>query len=63
MEKLEPHDLENKIEEKKSTDNKEPDKKKYNIRCPQCKHIFFLKNDDKATKIKCPACGKKGIIK
>jgi ribosomal protein S27E len=38
--------------------------KKFNVRCPGCKHVFIVeKNIEGVTNIKCPKCGKKGVIK
>lgn len=38
-------------------------KKKINVQCPQCKHMFTVEKEEDITKIECPKCGKKGIIK
>lgn len=40
-----------------------PAKKTFSVRCPQCKHIFTAEKGDEITKIKCPKCGKEGVIK
>ena len=37
-------------------------KVKFNVRCPTCKNIFVAEKTGKKTKIKCPECGKEGII-
>ena len=38
--------------------------KKFNVRCPGCKHVFIVeKKIDGVTNIKCPKCGKEGVIK
>lgn len=43
---------------------KEKNVKKYNVKCPACSFIFTtIKNEEGATKIKCPRCGKDGMIK
>jgi hypothetical protein len=40
------------------------EKKKYSVKCPECNFIFISeKDEDEVTKIKCPRCGKEGIIK
>jgi hypothetical protein len=41
----------------------EPVRKKINVRCPQCKYIFTFEKESGVTKIKCPKCGKEGVIK
>jgi len=58
------------IDKKKgvSTDKKPEEKQispqKFNVKCPQCSYIFEAeKNPIGVTKIKCPKCGKEGIIK
>ena len=38
-------------------------KKTFSVICPQCKHIFTVEKEEGATKIKCPKCGKEGVIK
>lgn len=38
-------------------------KNKVKVRCPQCKNIFYIEKEGIATKIKCPNCGKEGVIK
>lgn len=61
IKKLEP--IEDEKPTKKPPKKKEPKKKKYNVRCPQCKHIFTFEKGDNPTKIKCPECGKEGVVK
>ena len=51
-----------KIDDKKP-EIKEAPKKKFNIRCPQCKTVFTAEKGEQLTKIKCPHCGKEGFIK
>jgi len=41
----------------------EPAKREMSIRCPQCKHTFTIEKGEGTTKIQCPKCGKKGIVK
>ena len=41
----------------------EPAKKTFSVICPQCKHIFTVEKEEGITKIKCPECGKEGVIK
>ena len=43
--------------------NLQPVKKEITVRCPQCKHIFNIEKGKDVTKIECPKCGKKGIVK
>jgi len=40
-------------------------KKKLAIRCPECKNIFTVEKEEGVfeTKIECPKCGRKGVIK
>ncbi len=42
-----------------------PLKKKLTIRCPECKNIFTAEKEEGVfeTKIECPKCGRKGVIK
>jgi len=38
--------------------------KKYSVKCPECNFIFTKeKNEEGVTRIKCPRCGKEGVIK
>lgn len=37
--------------------------KKINVKCPQCKHITTIEKGEIITKIKCPNCGKEGVVK
>jgi hypothetical protein len=46
-----------------SSQIEEPTNKKFNVRCPQCKHIFTAEKEGEIIKIKCPKCYKGGIIK
>jgi predicted RNA-binding Zn-ribbon protein involved in translation (DUF1610 family) len=55
-----------KIKKQLDKDNTQKEKniKKYNVKCPACNFIFTtIKNEEGATKIKCPRCGKEGVIK
>jgi hypothetical protein len=53
-------DVKNKKEEKKS----DVASSEFNVKCPQCTHVFKAqKNVEGITKIKCPECGKEGVIK
>jgi DNA-directed RNA polymerase subunit RPC12/RpoP len=57
-------DEEGEPEEKFFLSQKEKEQiKKFNVRCPQCKEIFSAEKSEEVTKIKCPHCGKEGIIK
>lgn len=49
-------------EAEKSKEKEEPAEKEISVRCPQCKHIFTVEKDEGITKIKCPECGKEGLI-
>jgi hypothetical protein len=40
-----------------------PQGKQFNVRCPQCEEIFSAEKSEGVTKIKCPHCGKEGVIK
>jgi DNA-directed RNA polymerase subunit RPC12/RpoP len=59
--------IENKKEienlERSSNDEKNQLKKKINVRCPQCKFVFLFEKNEKTSTIKCPNCGKQGVIK
>jgi len=35
----------------------------FTVRCPMCKNVFSVKKTGEVTKIKCPKCGKEGIVK
>jgi len=50
-------------EEVKEEVSKPEQKKEFNVKCPECKHIFSAVKGEGPTKIKCPMCGKEGIIK
>ena len=50
-------------EPEKTKEKEEPAEKEISVRCPQCKHIFTVEKDEGITKIKCPECGKEGLIK
>ena len=52
----------NKVEE---PPKQPPLKKKLSIRCPECKNIFTVETEEGEfeTKIECPKCGRKGIVK
>lgn len=38
-------------------------KKKINVQCSQCEHKFTVEKEEDTTRIECPKCGKKGIVK
>ena len=40
-----------------------PFKKEINVRCPQCKHMFTVEKGEGKTRIRCPKCGKEGVVK
>ena len=52
-----------KTDKEKLDKNLQPVKGKITARCPQCKHIFTIEKGEDVTKIECPKCGKKGIVK
>jgi len=57
-----------KIEEKTQIEEQAKERtlitKKFNVRCPGCKHVFIVeKKIDGVTNIKCPKCGKEGVLK
>ncbi len=41
----------------------EPVKKTVTVRCPQCSQVFSVEREEGPTKIQCPHCGKKGVVK
>lgn len=38
-------------------------KKKIKVKCPQCKFVFPVEKKGNITSVKCPNCGKEGVIK
>jgi hypothetical protein len=47
-----------------SEKNKEISPQKFNVKCPDCRSIFEAeRKPDGVAKIKCPKCGKEGVIK
>ena len=62
--KNEPLPKESKKEEPVKKTDKNPAVKKYNVKCPECSFVFSAdRKEGEATKIKCPRCGKEGVIK
>ena len=54
---------ENKVEMKKEPEDKKQDNKKaISVICPECNHQFSFELGKDITKIKCPKCGKEGIL-
>jgi ribosomal protein S27E len=48
----------------KQAEEEKPAIKKLSVKCPQCNHVFIVeKKIGELTKIKCPECGKDGVIK
>jgi len=43
-------------------EKQESDKKTIGIKCPECNHKFSFVLGEDVTKIKCPNCGKEGIL-
>ncbi len=41
----------------------EKSNKDFQVKCPQCSNVFNIKKVEGINKIKCPKCGKEGIIK
>ena len=60
IEKTDTSDVETK-EDKSSELNYET--KIFTVRCPECKNVFTVKKTGEVTDIKCPRCGKEGIIR
>jgi len=60
IEKTDTSDVE-KMEDKSSELNYET--KIFTLRCPECKNVFTVKKTGADTDIKCPRCGKEGIIR
>jgi DNA-directed RNA polymerase subunit RPC12/RpoP len=53
---------------KEKTEQKQPEQqhlleKKITVRCSECKNVFTVEKGEFETKIECPHCGRKGIIK
>ena len=47
----------------KEEEERQPEKKKISVRCPECENIFTVEKTGDVLKIKCPKCGKEGVIK
>ena len=52
-----PFERQNETEEKQ-----EPDNKTIGIKCPECNHKFSFALGEDVKKIKCPNCGKEGVL-
>ena len=50
-------------EDEYEDDETEEEKVTLTVRCPGCKHVFTVEKTGEVTNIKCPECGKKGIVK
>lgn len=61
--KTEPEEKAEDIQLEQTPEIEEPPVKKIKLRCPQCKNVFLTELEGEATKIKCPTCGKEGVIK
>ena len=42
---------------------REGDKVTFTVRCPGCKNVFSVEKTGDVTNIKCPKCGKAGVVK
>ncbi len=51
------------VEEKKDKAKTEEEIDKYDVKCPKCNHVFSIDKKEGINKIKCPKCGKEGIVK
>ena len=60
IEKTDTSDVET-MEDKSSELNYET--RLFTVRCPECKNVFTVKKTGTVTDIKCPRCGKEGIIR
>jgi DNA-directed RNA polymerase subunit RPC12/RpoP len=49
--------------EQKQPEQQQPLKKKISVRCSECKNVFTVEKGEFETKIECPHCGRKGVIK
>ena len=47
----------------KKEENKQPEKEKINVKCPECENVFTVEKTGDVLKIKCPKCGKEGVTK
>jgi ribosomal protein S27E len=47
----------------KKEENKQPEKEKINVKCPDCENVFTVEKTGDVLKIKCPKCGKEGVTK
>lgn len=56
-------EIQNENKENLFSDEKKELIKKINVRCPQCKFVFTFEKKESITSIKCPNCGKEGVIK
>lgn len=39
------------------------EKKMFTVRCPECKNVFTVEKTGEVTDIKCPRCGKEGVVR
>ena len=62
FEKIQPELKREKIEQRQSQEQ-QPAKKKISVRCSECKNVFTVEKGEFETKIECPHCGRKGVIK
>jgi DNA-directed RNA polymerase subunit RPC12/RpoP len=62
LERIQPELKKEKIEQRQSQEQ-QPAKKKISVRCSECKNVFTVEKGEFETKIECPHCGRKGVIK
>ena len=62
LEKIQPETKKEKTEQKQP-EQQQPLKKKISVRCSECKNVFTVEKGEFETKIECPHCGRKGVIK
>ena len=47
----------------KKEEDKQPEKEKITVKCPECENVFTVEKTGDVLKIKCPRCGKEGVTK
>ena len=61
LEKIQPEIKKEKVEQKQP--EQKPANEKISVRCSECKNVFTAEKGEYETKIECPKCGRKGVIK